>query len=79
MLEGDFVSCGSHYDTDEDALLLYLNPKGELQEKHKWEDGGERHFIPHECGSYLQKKHINAFSGDRDPIHSVEQLSLIHI
>jgi chorismate mutase len=30
--------------TGEDALLLYLNPKGELQEKQKWEDGGERHF-----------------------------------
>jgi hypothetical protein len=44
--------------TGEDALLLYLNLKGELQEKQKWEDGGERHFVPHKCGSYLQKKHI---------------------
>jgi len=61
--------------TGEDALLLYLNPKGELQEKQKWEDGGERHFVPHECkcGTYLRKKHINAFSGGRDHIHLVEQ------
>jgi hypothetical protein len=44
--------------TGEDALLLYIIPKGELQEKQKWEDGGERHFVPHKCGSYLQKKHI---------------------
>jgi hypothetical protein len=26
----------------------------------------EKHFIPHECGSYLQKNHINVFSGDSD-------------
>jgi len=36
-----------------------INPKGELQEKQKWEDGGESHFVPHKCGSYLQKKHIS--------------------
>jgi hypothetical protein len=35
ILEGDFVSYGSHCDTDENALSLYLNPKGELQEKQK--------------------------------------------
>ena len=34
-----------------------------------------KHFIPHECGSYLQKKHIYVFSGDRDHIHSVERTS----
>jgi hypothetical protein len=44
--------------TGEDALLLYIDPKGELQEKQRWEDGGERHFVPHKCSSYLQKKHI---------------------
>ena len=37
--------------TGEDALLLYLNPKGELLGKQKWEDGGERNFVPHKCGS----------------------------
>jgi hypothetical protein len=42
-----------------DASLLYLNPKGELQEKQNWEDGGERQFVPHKCDSYLQKKHIS--------------------
>ena len=35
--------------TGEDALLLYIYLKGELQEKQRWEDGGERHFVPNEC------------------------------
>ena len=45
--------------TGEDASLLYINPKGELQEKQNREDGGERHFVPHKSRSYLQKKHIS--------------------
>jgi hypothetical protein len=27
-------------------------PKGELQEKQGWEDGGERHFIPHSVAAF---------------------------
>ena len=57
----DHMSLQTIRTVSEQVRMLYsciLTQRENSRRNKKWEDGGERHFVPHKCGSYLQKKHI---------------------